>query len=96
MKNKNGKCYLICIAEYSGFYIPNALHIERNDELMLVEDDVQASLVAEQDGIKLVYGMVDVPDGVYIDTHENRITIIEMLEKYPKYKKVGNNNDTKQ
>lgn len=83
------KSYLVCIADNSDFYIPNAEHIERNDELFLVEDDEQASIEAEKDGIKLIYGMNDVPDGVYIDTNKNRAVIHEMLKKYPEYRKWG-------
>mgnify|MGYP000893335197 CR=1 FL=1 len=80
------KSYIIAIAEDSGFYIPNALHIERNDELMLVKDDIQASIEAEKDGIKLIYNMEGIPNQVYIDTERNRKTIVEMLIKYPKYR----------
>ena len=82
------KSYLICTTTDSDFYIPNALHIERNDELMLVEDDIQASIEAEKDGIKLIYEMEFVPNGVYLDTEENRKTILEMLEKFPEYKNI--------
>lgn len=83
------KSYLIGIADGSEFYIPNALHVERNDALSLVENDEQASIEAEKDGVKLIYGMEGVPDQVYVDTEENRQIIIDMLEKYPEYKKVG-------
>lgn len=65
MRNKS---YIIAVADGSEFYIPEAEHIERNDELMLVEDDIEAALDAERDGIKLIYGMDGVPDGVYLDT----------------------------
>lgn len=84
------KSYLVVIADGSEFYIPDAEHIERNDELMLVEDDEAAAIEAEKDGIKLIYGMKGVPDGTYLDTPQNRKTIEEMLEKYPEYKKWGN------
>lgn len=87
--NTTKKGYLICTADNSSFYIPNAEHIERNDELGLVEDDIQASKEAEKDGIKLIYNMEGVPNGVYIDTLENREIIKEMLEKFPEYKKYG-------
>lgn len=86
---KTEKSYLICIAEDSDFYIPNALHVERNDELMLVEDDEQASIEAEKDGIKLIYGMSGVPNQVYVDTTENIKIIEEMLEKFSEYRKYG-------
>lgn len=85
--NTSKESYLLCYADGSEFYIPNALHIERNDELMLVENDEQASVEAEKAGIPLIYGMDGVPDQVYIDTEDNREIIISMLEKYPEYKK---------
>lgn len=80
------KSYVICLADGSDFYIPNVLHIERNDELMIVDDDAQAAIEAEKDGIKLIYGMEGIPDQVYIDTPENRENIIEMLSIYPEYR----------
>lgn len=83
------KSYVVCLADNSDFYIPNALHIERNDDVMLVEDDEQAAKEAEKDGIKLIYRMDGVPDQVYIDTPENRENIVEMLELYPEYKKLA-------
>lgn len=81
------KSYLICTADNSDFYIPTALHIQRNDELMLVDTDEEASLDAEKDGIRLIYNMEGVPNGVYIDTEENRELIRKSLEKYPEYKR---------
>jgi hypothetical protein len=86
--NTNKKSYCLCYADGSEFYIPNVLHIERNDELMLVENDEQASIEAEKTGIPLIYGMDGVPDQVYIDTEDNRNIIIEMLTQYPEYKNV--------
>ena len=88
---ENNKSYVIAVADGSTFYIPEALHIERNDELMLAANDVQASIEAELDGIKLIYGMEGVPDRVYIDTLDNRDIIIKMLNKYPEYKLFGGN-----
>ena len=85
----NKKSYIIAIADDSEFYIPEALHIERNDDLFLVEDDKAASIEAEKDGIELIYNMDGVPNQVYINTEENKKTITEMLIKYPEYKKWG-------
>lgn len=82
---KNEKSYFISLADGSEFYIPNALHIERNDELFLVENDEQASIEAEKDGIKLIYGMEGVPDQVYIDSDENRKIISQELLIEPRY-----------
>ena len=86
-KNDDKSSWLLIYATGSEFYIPNALHIERNDELMLVEDDEQASKEAEKAGIPLIYDMENVPDGVYVDTEENRKIIKEMLNVYPEYMK---------
>lgn len=83
------KSWVLMYADGSEFYIPNALHLERNDELMLVEDDEQASKEAEKAGISLIHDMEDVLKGVYVDTEENREIIIKMLNIYPKYKKWG-------
>lgn len=79
--------WLLMYADDSEFYIPNALHIERNDELMLVKDDDQASKEAEKAGIPLIYDIKDVSKGIYVDTEENRDIIIKMLNIYPEYKK---------
>lgn len=82
------KNYVLAQADESDFYIPDALHVERNDDLMLCDDDEAASKIAEQDGVKLIYGMEHVPDGVYVDTPENRDVIVKQLIKYPEYKDV--------
>ena len=87
MKNAE-KVYVIAIADDSEYYIPDAEHIERNDTLMLVEDDNAAAKAAEQDGINLVYGMEYVPDGVYLETPANRAAIQRGLDRYPEYKNV--------
>lgn len=82
------KGYDIFTSDSSEIYIPGALHIEKLDELDLFKNDTQASKQAERDGIKLIYGMEGVLDGTYIDTEENRETIIKILEQYPKYKEI--------
>lgn len=75
------KGYVIAICDDSDFYIPNAEHIERNDGLIpwIYEDDEAAAKGAEQDGVKLIYGMDGVEDGVYIDTARNRRIIESVL-----------------
>ena len=85
----SGKGYVFAIADGSEFYIPDAVHIERDDELFLFADDEQAAQAAERDGVHLIYGMEHVPDGVYVDTPENREVIQKNLEAYPEYKKVA-------
>ena len=83
------KGYVFAIAEDSSFYIPNALHVERDDDLFLFEDDAEAAKAAERDGVRLIYGMEDVPDGIYLDTPQNRAAILDSLEKYPEYRTVA-------
>ena len=78
--DKMGKGYVIAIAEGSEFYIPKALHVERDDALFLYADDEEAARAAEKDGINLIYGMDGIPDGVYLDTPENRAAILRELE----------------
>lgn len=80
------KGYAPALAESSRFYIPGVLHVERNDDLMLCGDDEEAARLVEKDGVSLLYGMEHVPDGMYVDTPENRAAIIANLEKYPEYK----------
>lgn len=86
------KSYVVCKCDDSDFYIPNAVHIERNDSLMLVENDEEASKVALHDGVRLIRGMYGVPDDVYLDTPQNRETIIEELKKDPSYMAHGTEN----
>lgn len=85
MRVKANRGYLVCVADGSGFYMPNAEHIERDDSMMIYENDAQAALAAERDGVKLIYGMRGVPDGVYIDTKKNRAAIILVLNSFPRY-----------
>ena len=87
--------WLFCYATGSYFYIHNALHVARNEEFMssmgnYTYDDNDACHQAEQDGVPFIYGMKHVPDGVYVDTEENRQIIRRMLEEYPFYKNVVN------
>jgi hypothetical protein len=89
--NSKNNGWLLAYTEDSDFYISNALHIERNDELFLVKDDKQASIAAEKDGVKLIYGIDGVPDQVYVDTEENRKIIAKMLIKHPEYFNVHKN-----
>ena len=84
-----GSGYVFAIADSSEFYIPGALHVERDDELLMFDDDEKAALAAERDGFPLICGMDDVPDGVYLDTKENRAAIILGLQKYPEYRTVA-------
>jgi len=77
------KGYFIAVTDDSSdFYIPDVLHIQRDDSLAIYPDDEAAALAAERDGIKLIYGMPFVPDGVYIDTPENRSIIANHFEQH--------------
>ena len=77
--NSSGKGYLItaCNSE-SGPFIRNALHVEMDTENWLYSDDDEAARAAQRDGVKLIYGVPFVADGIYLDTPENR----EIVEKY--------------
>jgi hypothetical protein len=46
----------------------------------LYPDDDAAARAAEADGIALIYGIANVPDGMYIDTPENRAVIAQALK----------------
>ena len=81
-----GSGYVFAVADGSEFYIPGALHVERDDELFLFADDEEAALAAERDGFPLIRGMEDVPDGVYLDTEENRAAILLGLREHPEYR----------
>lgn len=84
------KGYGIFVSNGSHFYIPGAEHIEMIDEEAMFGDDEEACKQAEMDGVKLIYGMEGVSDGIYIDTLKNRNIIIKSLEQYPEYKKLDN------
>lgn len=78
------KPYVIGEAIGSEYYLPHADHVERNDMLYIdgewingIEDDEQAAKAAEADGVKLIYGMTGIPDGVYVDTPENRAILLK-------------------
>lgn len=84
--NTDGTGYVLAIAGNSDFYIPDALHVERDDDLFLYADDEAAAAAAERDGVRLIHGMDGVPDGVYLDTPENREIIKAALENFPEYR----------
>ena len=64
----------------SGPFIPGALHVELDIRDWLFEDDDAAARTAQRDGVKLVYGIPYVEDGVYVDTPENR-TILQAYSR---------------
>ena len=81
------KPYVIGEAIGSDYYLPHADHVERNDMLYIdgewvcgIEDDEQAAKAAEADGVKLIYGMPGVSDGVYVDTPENRAVLLKEVK----------------
>ena len=87
------KGYVVAVSNDSSFYIPDAEHIERNDDLnpWLYPDDASASQAAEADGIALIYGMAGVQDGVYIDSPENRQRIQTVLERQAYQERITQN-----
>ena len=48
-----GSGYVFAIADGSGFYIPGALHVERDDELFLFADDEEHPNAADLEGFPL-------------------------------------------
>jgi hypothetical protein len=73
------KGYVVAESDGDG-YIPGALHIERDDSLFIYPNDIAAARAAEADGVKLIYGLPYIPDGMYIDTPENRSVIERVSE----------------
>ncbi len=72
MKPK-GYVFAVC-QDFDDPYIRGALHVERDDQAApwVYETDEQAARGAERDGVKLLYGIPYVEDGIYLDTPENR------------------------
>jgi hypothetical protein len=75
LPDPTGTSYVFAVTDDSDSYIPNALHVERDDNLMIFEADADATEAAGQNGVPLITGIAGVPDGVYIDTPENREVI---------------------
>ena len=78
-RRNSGKGYMItaCHSD-SGPFIRDALHVEMDTQNWLYNDDDEAARAAQRDGVKLIYGVQFVADGVYLDTPENR----EIVEAY--------------
>ena len=75
MAHTEGKGYVFAVCESEGDpYIQGALHVERDDYAVpwRYETDEEAARGAERDGVKLLYGIPYVEDGIYLDTPENR------------------------
>ena len=70
----NPKGYVLTVCQsLDDPYICGALHVERdNHPPWIYETDEQAARGAERDGVKLLYSIPYVEDGVYLDTPENR------------------------
>ena len=62
----------------SGPFIRDALHVEMDTQNWVYNDDDEAARAAQRDGVKLIYGVQFVADGIYLDTPENR----EIVEAY--------------
>jgi hypothetical protein len=75
------KGYIVAESDGAG-YIAGVLHIERDDSLNMYPNDDAAARAAEKDGVKLIYRMPYVPDGVYLDTPENREAISQAFEAH--------------
>ena len=70
---QSGYVFAVC-QDADDPYICGALHVERDDQAIpwVYETDEEAARAAERDGVKLLYGIPHVEDGVYLDTPENR------------------------
>lgn len=76
--------YLVCITTDHESIIPNATHIERDDEMMQFDSDYEAAKQYEQDGGKIIHDMGPcVEDWTYIDTPQNRRLIVAFLVGNP-------------
>ena len=76
--------WLVCITDTSEGLIPNALHIERDDSMMVYADDYEAAKAYEQQGGKIIHDMGErVEDWTYVDTPENRALISAFLQQNP-------------
>ncbi len=80
-----GTGYVFAVTDDSDSYIPNALHVERDDNLMIFETDADAAVAACQNGVPLITGIAGVPDGVYINTPENREVIGQWTDGIQRY-----------
>lgn len=83
--NNDKRSWVLAYADGSEYYIPGALHVERNDALMKVKDDEAAARAAKRAGVPLITDIKGVPKNVYVDTLENRQIIARMLQLYPEY-----------
>ena len=73
MAGPNGKDYVIAVCQGQDEpYICGALHVERPALSWAGETDEEAARAAQRDGVKLLYGIPYVQDGIYLDTSENR------------------------
>ena len=73
--------YVIAVCdEPDGAYVRGASHVEMDTRDWRFNDDAEAARAAERDGVRLVYGIPFVEDGVYVDTPEHR-TILERLSR---------------
>ena len=72
-RTTDNKGYLITSSHSdSGTFIPDALHVEMDTHTWLYNNDDEAARAAQRDGVKFLYGIPYVADGVYLDTPENR------------------------
>ena len=73
MAGPNGKDYVITVCRgQDDPYICGALHVERPTSSWTCETDEEAARAAQRDGVKLLYGIPYVQDGIYLDTSDNR------------------------
>ena len=66
--------------------IPDALQVQRIDDLGFYPDDTAASKQAAKDGIKFIHNIPGIERGVYVDTPENRKICRKALAEHPEYR----------
>lgn len=82
------KKYFVCATDSASDLIPDAEHIERNDELCeqlgITDelDDFEAAKEAQIDGIKLIDNIEGIYPNLYVDSPENRKIINSYLENH--------------
>ena len=68
--------YVIAVCdEPDGAYVRGASHVEMDTRDWRFDDNAEAARAAERNGVRLVYGIPFVEDGVYVNTPENRAVL---------------------
>lgn len=77
--------FLVLPASDSAAIIPDALHIELDNDKPMHKDRHEAAKQAEKNGIPIIHDIPGLEDWVYVDTPENRAIIHRALARYPRF-----------